>query len=147
MSPVVRDLLIKGLMAGTAVKAAKKKSVGVAYYIAAGAIGCLGLVFLAIAGNALLMETFSTTVAAAITGSVILLLALCVGLAGYYSQNKRAVKKAATSDGGLIDTVEGTIKSLLSGFEEPVKDNPKMALLMAALAGFAAGDQLGERFH
>ena len=93
------------------------------------------------------MESFPVHIAAAMTGCIILLIALSVGLLGYYSLQRKKIIKKPAHDGGLFDTVEGTVKSLLSGFEEPVKDNPKMALLMAALAGFAAGDQLGDRIN
>ncbi len=148
MTPLVRDLLINGLMAGTAVKTAKKKSIGVAYYAMAGAIGCLALVFFAIAGYGLLLESFTMPVAAAITGAVIAMLSIAVGTTGYVRmQKKKIVKKPSFQEGGILDNIEGTVKSLLEGFEEPVKDNPKLALLVAALAGFAAGDQLGDRVH
>ena len=146
MSPLVREILLKGLMAGTAVRQAKKTSVGVAYYAAAGGIALLGLVFLSIAGYGLLQESFSQPLAAAITGGVILLISVTVGLIGHYGrQAKKAVKKPASD--GFLDNIEHTAKALLSGFEEPVKDNPTLAVILAAIAGFAAADQMGEKIH
>jgi len=147
MSPLIKDLLIQGVLAGTAVRTAKKTSVGWAYYVAAGGVASLALVFFAIAGYGLLLETYTMPVAAAMTGSVVMLLSLLIGLTGYYSLQKKKIIKKPAMDGGFLDNIEDTIKSLLGGFEEPVKDNPKMALLMAALAGFAAGDQLSDRIH
>ncbi len=146
MSPLVRELLLKGLVAGTAVRQAKRTSVGVAYYAAAGGVSLIAFVFLAIAGYGLLLESYTMPVAAGITGLVILAIAGAIALTGYLSLNKKAIKKPSM-DGGFLDSLESTAKSLLSGFEEPVKDNPKMALLLAALAGFAAGDQMGEKIH
>ena len=64
MSPRVRELRINGLMAGTAVRQAKKTSVGVAYYAAAGGVALLAVVFFAIAGYGLLLETHSMPIAA-----------------------------------------------------------------------------------
>lgn len=146
MSPLVRELLVNGLMAGTAVRTAKKTSVGVAYYATAGAIALIACVFFAIAGYGLLLESFTMPVAAAITGAFILVIAGAVGLTGYLSLNKKPIRKP-NLDGSFIDSIESTAKSLLAGFEEPVKDNPKMALLLAALAGFAAADQISEKIH
>ena len=127
MSPLVRELLVNGLMAGTAVRQAKKTSVGVAYYAAAGAIALLALVFFAIAGYAYLLESFTMPVAAATTGAVILAIAGSIGLVGYTGMNKKMIKKP-NMDGSFLDSIENTAKSLLNGFEEPVKDNPKMEL-------------------
>lgn len=147
MSPLVRELLVNGLMAGTAVRQAKKTSVGVAYYAAAGGVALIAFVFFAIAGYGYLQESFTMPVAAAITGAVILAISLGIGLTGYYGLQHKKIVKKPSMDGSLIDTIENTAKSLLSGFEEPVKDNPKMALLLAALAGFAAADQISEKIH
>lgn len=147
MSPLVRELLLKGLMAGTAVRTAKKTSVSFAYYGLAAVVGAVGFVFLSIAGYLQLQEFFSTPIAGVITGSVILGIASCIALTGYIKLEQKKMVRKPSYDGGFIDTVEDSLKSLMDGIEEPVKDNPKMALLMAALAGFAAGDKLGERIH
>jgi hypothetical protein len=147
MSPLVRELLLKGLVAGTAVRQAKKTSVGAIYYGLAGGVGLLAFVYFSIAGYALLQESFTTPAAAAITGGVILLISATIALFGNYHLNKKKLVKKPSMDGSFLDTVEGTIKSLLDGFEEPIRDNPKAALIMAALAGFAAGDKLGDRVH
>lgn len=146
MTPLVKELLINGLMAGTAVRTAKKTSASVGYYAAAGAVGGLALVFFSIAGYGLLLESFAMPVAAGLTGAAILALSLVIGTVGYYRINRKPVRKPhIATDGNFIDNVENTIKSLIGGVEGPVKDNPTMALLMAALAGFAAGDQLSDR--
>lgn len=146
MSPLVRELLVNGLMAGTAVRTAKKTSVGIAYYGTAGVIALIGCVFLTMSVYGVLLDSFTMPAAAAITGAGILLIAGIVALTGYISLNKKAVRKP-NLDGSFLDSIENTAKSLLAGFEEPVKDNPKMALLLAALAGFAAADQIGEKIH
>lgn len=146
MSPLVKELLINGLMAGTAVHKAKKTSTSIAYYGAAGGIGCLALVFFSIAGYNALQVYFDAPMAAAMTGLALVVLGGIVSMVGYHRINGKKIAPKM-SNGGFIDTVEDTIKSLLDGFEEPIKDNPKMALLMAALAGFAAGDKLGEKTH
>lgn len=147
MSPLVRELLINGLMAGTAVRTAKKKSVSIAYYGLAGAVAGVGFVFLSIAAYTELQNSFSAPLAAAMVGGGIIFISLLIGLWGYLAAEDRKIMRKKPYDGNFIDTVEDTLKSLMDGIEEPVKDNPKMALLMAALAGFAAGDKLGEKIH
>lgn len=143
VAPIVRDILIKGFLAGSAVKTAKKTTAGWGLYALAGGVGCVGFVFFAIAGYGFLLQDYPMHIAAAITGSVILLISIAIGLFGYYGmKKKKIIKKSTFTDGGMAETIESTFKSFLEGFEEPVKDNPKMALLMAALAGFAAGDKL-----
>lgn len=151
MSPLVKELLINGLMARTAVRTAKKTSASVGYYAAAGIVAGLALVFFSIAGYGLLLESYTMPVAAGLTGAVILSMAIIIAMVGNYRINRKQIKKPhiATS-GSFVDNVENTIKSLIGGVEGPVKDNPTMALLMAALAGFAAGDQLGgndKKYH
>lgn len=146
MSPLIRELLLKGLVAGTAVQTAKKTSVGVAYYATAGAIALLGCVFLAIALYGLLLESFSMPVAASILGFSILAVAACVAMIGYANLHKKKIRKP-NLDGNFLDSLENTAKSLLAGFEGPVKDNPTLAVLLAAIAGFAAADQIGEKME
>ena len=151
MSPLIKEILIKGLMAGTAVQSAKKTSASVGYYAAVGVVGGLALVFFAIAGYGWLLQNYSMPVAASITGCGIALLSIAIGVFGHYRVNRKPIRKPSiATDGSFLDNVENTLKSVLGGFEEPIKDNPKMALLMAALAGFAAGDHIGDkdgRYH
>lgn len=145
MSPLIRDLVVNGLLAGTAVRKAKKTSISMGIYALAGGVAALGFIFFVIAGYAYLLQMeFSPSMAASLTGSIIMLLAIGIGVSGHYSMKHKETLKKPSFDGGFVDSIESTVKSLISGFEEPVKDNPKLALLMAALAGFAAGDHLGD---
>lgn len=147
MSPLVRELLVNGLMAGTAVRTAKKTSIGFGYYAAAGAVAFVGFIFFAIAGFYYLQTIVTADIAAAIVGGVMILIGAGIAAAGYYHLERKKILRKPAHDGSFIDMVENTLKSVIDGFEEPVKDNPKLALLMAALAGFAAGDKMGDRIH
>lgn len=148
MSPLVRDLVVNGLLAGTAVRKAKKTSMSMGVYALAGGVAALGFVFFVFAGYTfLLSQGFTAPVAASITGSSVMLAAIAIGVIGHYAINRKPAVRKPSFDGGFVDSVESTMKSLLNGFEDPVKDNPKLALLLAALAGFAAGDHLSEKTH
>ncbi len=147
-SPLIRELLVNGLLAGAAVRTAKKSSSTAIFYVLAGSLALLSVVFFAIAGHALLLESYTVPMAGAITGGAILLIAAASGLTGYAVANKKKIaRKNPLAEHGFINNIEHTLKGVLENFEEPVKDNPKMALLIAALAGLAAGDQLSDRLH
>jgi len=147
MSPLVRELLVNGLMAGTAVRTARKTTNSIAYCVVGGGIAFIAFVFFTLAGYGLLLQSYSMPVAAAITGLSVLVIAIAVSGFGYYKINGHKPLRKSMSDGSLIDSIENTAKSLLEGIEEPVRDNPKMAMILAALAGFAAADQIGEKIH
>jgi hypothetical protein len=147
MSPLVKELLVHGLMAGTAVRTAKKTSVSIAYYGTAGVIGFIAAGFFGFALYNALSPAIGLAYAALATGGVFTLIAVIIGVTGHYMVEGKKVLKKPAHDGGFVDSVEHTVKSLMENFEDPVKENPKLALLMAALAGFAAGDKLGEKIH
>jgi threonine/homoserine/homoserine lactone efflux protein len=148
IAPLVKQLLINGMMTQTAARGVRRGSAWLGYAVLAGAIGLIGVVFLSLAGYSYLMETYSATLSALITGGILIGLSMIVVFTGYTIMTKgKAVKAAVKPNNGLMDTVENTIQSFMDGLEEPVRDNPKMAMLLAALAGFAAGDKLGDNVH
>lgn len=134
-------------MAGTAVRTAKKTSAGLGYYALAGVLGCLAAVFLSIAAYAQLQAIYDAPIAASIVGGGLALLSAAVGIAGTVAMKRKQMIRRPSLDGNFMDTVEQGVKHFLDGLEEPVRDNPKAAMLMAALAGFAAGDKLGDKIH
>lgn len=144
MSPLVRELLVNGLMAGTAMRTAKKTSVGAAYFLPAACLMVLGTVFLSLAGYNALLAYVTAPIALLIVAGSFFAIAGIIAFTGYFRvYKKKPVKRPF--DGNFIDNIEGMVKSFMEGLEDPVKDNPKMAVLMAALAGLAAGDKLGDR--
>lgn len=148
ISPIVKQLLINGLITHTAARGVRRGSAWLGYAALAGGIGLIGVVFFSIAGYGFLAEQFSAPIAAAITGAVLMGLSGAVALTGYLCFKKgKPVKSAMKEGNGLIDTIENTLQAFTDGLEEPVRDNPKMAMLLAALAGFAAGDKLSDNIH
>ncbi len=148
MSPLIRELLVNGLLAGAAVRTAKKSSSTAIFYVLGGSLAFLAMVFFAIAGHALLLEYYAMPLAGVMTGLTILVIAILTAATGYVIANRKKIaRKNPMAEHGFINNIEHTLKGVLENFEEPVKDNPKMALLMAVLAGFAAGDQLSDRLH
>jgi hypothetical protein len=134
-------------MAGTAVRKAKKSSIDAAYYIAGGAIVFLGIVYLSIAGFEMLQVRYEVPMAATITALVLICLGGIVIVSANIWRNKKKIAPKHTFDNGFLDGLEQSVKSMIDGLEEPVRDNPKIALLLAALAGFAAGDQISDKIR
>ena len=142
LAPIVRDLLVKGIVARTAVQTARHGTAGIGFFILAGGIGLVGFIFLCIASYGLLLEYFTMPVAAAITGGAIWAIAACVALAGWMKFRKISLAPKPKMDSGMFDSIEDMLKPVLEPLEEPIRDNPKTAVLLAALAGFAAGDRV-----
>ena len=134
-------------MAGTAVRKAKKSSIDAAYYIAGGAIVFLGLVYLSIAALGLLQTMFDMPASAAILAFALIIAGGLVMLSAGYFRNKKKPPSKPSFDNGFLEGLEQSVKSMIDGLEEPVRDNPKIALLLAALAGFAAGDQINDKMR
>lgn len=148
MSPLVRDLLVNGLMAGAAVRTTRKKTTGIGYYAAAGFAATLGMIYAVWAGYAYLALSLSAPVAAGFVAGMLFVLSAGIGLAGFLvARNKQEAMKKPSFDGNFIGEMEARVKSLIDELEDPIRDNPKSALLMAALAGFAAGDKFGDKVH
>lgn len=140
--PLARQLLINGLMARSAVRGVRRGSAWVGYVLIAGGIAMIAIVFLAIAGYGLLLQSFAQPAAAALTGLGLALVALGMGGVGYLCFTGKIGRPAPKKPEGLIENIEEKLQEVLSNLDEPIRDNPKTAMLLAAMAGFAAGDKI-----
>ncbi len=148
MSPLVRELLVNGLMAGAAVRTTKKKTAGLGYYAIAVIFAVMGFIYAVWAGYAYLALTLGAPVAAGFVAGALFIVSAGIALAGYLVvKSKQGAMKKPSFDGNFIGEMEARVKSLIDELEDPIRDNPKSALLMAALAGFAAGDKFGDKTH
>lgn len=143
VNPILKQVLINGLITHSAARGVKRGSAWLGYGILAGGISFIALVYFSIAGYGLLSENFAGPVAAAIMGGIMLALSGAVGLFGYLSY-KGKFQKVPPKNDGLLGSIENGLQSVLGGLEEPIRDNPKLAMLVAALAGFAAADKLSD---
>lgn len=143
VNPILKQVLINGLITHSAARGVKRGSAWLGYGILAGGIGFISLVYFSIAGYGLLSASFSGPVAAAIMGGSMLALSGIVGLTGYMSY-KGKFQKVPPKNDGILGSIENGLQSVLGGLEEPIRDNPKLAMMVAALAGFAAADKLSD---
>ncbi len=146
VNPILKQVLINGLITHSAARGVKRGSAWLGYGALAGGIALISIVYFSLAGYALLNETLTDTVAAAIVGGVLAGVSGIIALTGYLSYKGKFQKTAAKPE-GLLGNIESSLQSVLGGLEEPIRDNPKLAMLLAAMAGFAAGDKLSDDEH
>lgn len=99
---------------------------------------CAGGVILSILGLEQFLEThYSPDVAAFLAAATAFTVALLVALTQRLKKSFRrhAIRKAGNE---IEKNLSRFFETLEEGIHEPIRDNPKMAVLIAALAGFAA---------
>ncbi len=137
---LVSQLVMEGVITHSKNKAASiKREWG---FIALAAIsGVIALSFLTASLYMALSTAYTAPIAALVTGLVIGVVSLlCLYVANRADKKVQVeswVEKELAS-AQLAQKMEG----LLSDIEQPVKDNPGTAMLLATLAGFVAGDKL-----
>lgn len=109
-----------------------------AFVVAACAFAFVGVGFLIYAAHIWLMNHYAPDLAALLTGSIIMGIALCSLLisAGIVYFRKSVIKKIRHEAKDSIDEILEIVDSFLA---DPVRENPKAAALAMSLAGFVAG--------
>jgi peptidoglycan/LPS O-acetylase OafA/YrhL len=123
--------LLSGFLA-----ARRKPPIRLPLLAAGGVVALIGVVFLAIAGNLALAERFSRPAAAAITGAILIAIAVMICATAMY-QHRQARRPAA--EPLPIAALTDLADKLFGKFEGAVDASPKSA----ALAAFAVGCVLG----
>ena len=141
LSALVRQVVVEGLLSRTSATRLNPGA-GMGLFFLAGAIGVLGLVFLSIAVYGLLLSEFAMPAAAAITGMGILILSgLCI-LGGRFALQKIQYQSHEQEMNKLNAVIDDLLQDVLTDLDDPIRESPKTALLLAGLAGFVAGDRL-----
>lgn len=102
-------------------------------------LGIIGFGFILYGGYVWAAERYGTREAAIGVGLVAWVLALLC--AGGFFMLKRLQKKQLKKIGKYS---EDAVMNVLSALEEPIRENPKMGLLLAAFAGYKAGQVLSD---
>jgi hypothetical protein len=102
---------------------------------------CLGSGFLIYAAYLWLQSNYSPEMASLLTGTVSLLLAAIFVTAASIAQSYRRfrLKKMRQEIGA---TLHAALEMLEDELSDPVRNNPKTAVLMASVAGFLTGEAL-----
>ena len=91
-----------------------------------------------------LLSVFTPAIAAFCVGGSAFTLALALTLVGDLISSGKSKRSSRTESAPSVDLpklVSDTINSLSEELEEPIRDNPKTALMLASLAGFVAGER------
>jgi hypothetical protein len=116
--------------------ARRKPPIRLPLLAAGGVVALIGVVFLAMAGNLALAERFRPPVAAAITGTTLIIIALIIAAVALHRHRAaHSVHAEPLPIAALTDLAD----KAFSQFEGAVEGSPKSA----AVAAFAAGCVLG----
>ncbi|GEM_PF-2591752 len=97
--------------------------------------GFIGFAFFAVALFAWLLEDFTLPAAAALAACAVMALSL-LGFGAAIHMQRRKARERDNQHTNLVRTVVDIAGDIESELEEPVRDNPKTAMLLAALSGF-----------
>lgn len=107
----------------------------------AGILGLIGTGFLVAAGYDWLLAEHGLQTARLYTGGICVTLAvMAAAAAGAFYSYKRA--KAETYYLVLRENIQSAIAMVGDELEDPIRENPKTAMLMASLAGYIAAEKL-----
>lgn len=98
-------------------------------------LGCMGIILSALALNLLLGESYSPGEAALISAAVIFIAALLVTAARYRFCQKKA-SNVSTARHEIEKNIRNLLEDICGELDGPVRENPKTAVALAALAGF-----------
>lgn len=150
ITPAIRQMIIDGIISSPAMpRWLRVTPVGGFFLWLAAVLTAMGLGFLLFSEYIYLKETYSSAMAAfgvACTAIVVSLLSAAVGMLvnGLYASGRDARSHGRQPD--IAKTVTALLDSVIEELEEPIRENPKTALMIASLAGFLAGDK-GRNAH
>ncbi|MGZ9097056.1 MAG: phage holin family protein [Micavibrio sp.] len=138
-TPILKQLLVEGFMnSNRSLPGFNPTGLGIMAFSAV--LGVLGFGFLLYAGFLQLQDYYASDIAALIVGGTALVVALLLAWIGKKVFRKQSfMSQGMTQQGDLAKTVTQLLDSLGEELEEPIRDNPKTALMVASLAGFLAG--------
>lgn len=137
---VAERLLIDSAISGNPPFTGRNKA-GSGFFVLSGLFLATGLGFMIYATSLWLTAHYAPHAAAAMTGGLALLLALLsASLAYVFLEYKRSRLKKIKAE--ATATLQTAFELLNKELGEPIRENPKTAILIASLAGFATGEKL-----
>ncbi len=144
-TPALKQMLIDGVMSSPAVpRWLHVTPTGIFFLWLAAVLTVMGFGFLLVSEFLYLRETYSSVVASmgvACTAFVISLLSAATGMLINRLRASKQVAHSSRHQPDITKTVTALIDSVTEELEEPIRENPKTALMIASLAGFLAGDK------
>ncbi len=145
--PLMKQLVLEGLMSAPVPRLPRINLTGIALVLCGVVLGVMSVVTLFIAEYLYLATLYSAPLAAlgvACTALALSLLACAGGMMVMSSKRNRRARHIpqAASQPDIAKTVSALIDSIAEELEDPIRENPKTAVAIAGLAGFLAGDQV-----
>ncbi len=140
-SPLLKEVAINGLLLAR-LRSQPETKAGLGLYALTGLLVAVGLAFLIHAGH-LALKIHHTDLDAALWMSFFLLItAFVAGMTAHILTSARQRKNHAHREEQLSETIHTIIEALGDELEGPVRENPKIALLIAGMSGLFAGTRL-----
>lgn len=140
LMPLAEQAIINGLIDRKA-PLMRKNKFGLCLMVLSGLVLLSALFFFTLAGYGWLLTEFSQPEAAFYTGLALMLACALMALGGYSSLKKKP-KAALAVEKDAMDFVQTLATTVSNDLAEPIQENPKTAMLLAATAGFLAGERL-----
>lgn len=118
-----------------------KTGAGMSFLTLSGLLLLVAVGFFVYAAHLWFAKTYEPEVAFAMTGGVIVFFALLSAL-GAYGVHAYKKQKAEIIKKEILHKMEDFFEAANDELGEPIQDNPKTSMLIASLAGFAAGERL-----
>lgn len=143
-SPVLKQFMLDGIMNNSAMpRLPRINPLGIFFLWFAAMLTLMGVGFVLFAEYAYLIATYSAEVAALGVACSAMAISLLSAATGMILMGKRSARRMPASTGmppDIAKTLTGLIDSLAEELEDPIRENPKTAIMIASLAGFLAGD-------
>ena len=135
-------LIADKLIGGEELFWTQANKLGIGFAILAGLLAFLGLGFLIFAFHLWLQAHYNPETSAALMGTIVLVLAFLFAVFTFAILQARR-NRLQKLHREIKDTIHATFEALDEELTDPVGENPKISVLLASLAGFAAGG----KFH
>ncbi len=141
LTPLLKDAAISGILA-LGLKTKPQTMAGLAFYAVTALLAIVGTGFLIHAAYMALQMSFPPVEAAFLMSAIIFTLAAVSWIAGYFLTRAYKRRRSAQWTSEVSETVHTVLGVLEEEFETPIRENPKAAVLIAALGGLFAGTRL-----
>jgi hypothetical protein len=142
LMPVIKQLLIEGVMSSRSPILPKVSAAGISLMGLSGALAIIGIAFVMVSEYFWLKAMYMPDMAALFTAGTAVFLSLFFGLIGMAIMKQGKDRHAVhTPPQDIAKTIGALVDSLGEELEQPIRENPKTAVMLASLAGFVAGDR------
>lgn len=143
-APILKQLMLDGIMSNPAMPRIPRISLtGLFFLWFAGVALVMSIGFVLFAEYIYLVNMYtpeSAAIGVACSGLAVAMLSAATGMLLTSRKTAKRPMQERVVPPDIAKTLTGLIDSLAQELEDPIRDNPKTAIMIASLAGFLAGD-------